>query len=315
MVRSDPKQKKLAFDRSKSAERPKASTNMAESAVDTGGTSTQVGLDTIMAELKTGFRAIDARFDTITTRLDRMGERLDKQDARILNAEGRVSTLEDTSTTVVRRLERLETRLKTMAIKNEDLEARGRRNSIRIVGIAESTSTGRIDLFVEHLLTELFDRKSFTSNFVVERAHRSLGPRPVPGAPARPIIARLLNFRDRDTVLRLARESGGLRYHNSAISIYPDFTMAVQDARRKYTDARVALRKLGIRYGMLYPAKLLIDVDGKAKFFETPAEVMSFCKNYTPRRSTPDRGGAGGTPTRSQGAMSVDLFTSEQPQT
>mgnify|MGYP002804780262 CR=1 FL=1 len=166
MVWGEPKQKKLAFERSKSAERPKTPVSMAESTRDAGRTDPPVGLESIMAELKTGFRAIDARFDTIMTPLDRMGERLDKQDTRIQNAEGRVSTLEDTSAAVVKRLECLETRHKMVAIKNEDLEARGRRNNIRVVEIAESTATGRMDLFIERLLTDLFDRSSFTPTFV-----------------------------------------------------------------------------------------------------------------------------------------------------
>ena len=103
--------------------------------------------------------------------------------------EERVSGVEDTTTIMAKRLERLETCLKTVAIKNEDLEARGRCNNILILGVVETTDTGRKDIFVERLLSELFDRQFFTSPFVIERAHRSLGPRPVPGAP--PLRARL----------------------------------------------------------------------------------------------------------------------------
>ena len=89
------------------------------------GIDPSTGLDAIMSELKMGFRAIDVRFNTITASLEQMDERLDRQNTRIGEAERRISTLEDTST-IVKSLECLETRLKLGAIKNEELEARDR---------------------------------------------------------------------------------------------------------------------------------------------------------------------------------------------
>lgn len=116
-------------------------------------------------------------------------------------------------------------------MKNEDIKARSRRN-VCILGVPETTSTGRMDTFVESLLTDLFGRESFTYSFVVERAHCTTGPRPIPGAPVRPILARLLNFRDRDTALGMARENGTLSLQGSTIALFPDFTAMVQEARR-----------------------------------------------------------------------------------
>ena len=280
MVRGDPKQKKLLYTRSTSVTRAPTGNTMAGALGTESPTASTVGLEAIMAELKTGFRAIDARFDTVTTRLDQMCVRLDKQDTRMHEAENRIPTLEDTSASQAKRIERLEIRLKSIAVRSEDLEARSRRNNIRILGIAESAATGRLDVFVETLLSDLMQRDSFSPSFLVERAHRSLGPRPPPGAPARPIIACLLNFRDRDTILCKARELGQLNHQGASLSIYPDYTQLVQEARRKFQEAKIQLRRLGLKYGMYYPARLRIDVNGRAKFFDSPSLVMAFCKTY-----------------------------------
>ncbi|KAJ1097868.1 hypothetical protein NDU88_002984 [Pleurodeles waltl] len=79
-----------------------------------------------MAELRSGFKATDARFDTLVKHLDRMGEHLDRQDPRMEEAEEYISTLEDRATKVEKRVAKLESRLRTFAIKNEDLLMRRR---------------------------------------------------------------------------------------------------------------------------------------------------------------------------------------------
>lgn len=136
----------------------------------------------VLAELRAGFKALDSRFDALDQRLDSMGVRLDKHEGRLTTAESRISDLEDGVAQMTKKHEKLERILKTVAMKNMDLEARGRRYNLRITGVAETTNTGRLDLFVEKLLTDLFGREAFTDTFVVERAHRVLGPRPQPGA-------------------------------------------------------------------------------------------------------------------------------------
>ena len=97
---------------------------------------------------------------------------------------------------------------------------------MRILGVPEPTNTGRMEEYVEKFLITL------SKVLVVTRAHRSLGTRPPPGSPSRPIVAKLLNYRDRDAVLRLARESGSITYEGN--SIYSDFTLQVQETRCKF---------------------------------------------------------------------------------
>lgn len=84
--------------------------------------------------------------------------------------------------------------LKIIAEKIEDLEARSWRNNVRILGLAETTNTGRMEDFIEMLLVDLFGRDSFSAHLTIERAHRSLAARPPEGAPPRPVIVRFLNY-------------------------------------------------------------------------------------------------------------------------
>ncbi|KAJ1179957.1 hypothetical protein NDU88_005185 [Pleurodeles waltl] len=225
------------------------------------------GTAVIMVEIRAGFQATDSRFDTLDARLDRMNEHIDCQAARMEGAEHRRSEVEDGCADTQKRLDRVEHFLKMVASKNEDLEA----HNVRIAGVADSTDTGRMGSFVEKLLVELFGRGAFTSPFIVESMS-------CPGAPLHPVIAMHLNFRDQDTVLHQAREKAPMQYQGMSISIYTIFMPLVQDALRKYADAKALLQKSHIHYTMLYPVQLHIEMDGKQYIFTPPAVVASFCQ-------------------------------------
>ncbi|KAJ1100404.1 hypothetical protein NDU88_005490 [Pleurodeles waltl] len=101
-----------------------------------------------------------------------------------------------------------------------------------ILGLAESTDIDNMEGYIERLLTQVLGRDTFSNMFVVERAHHSLVDHPPPGAPLRPIRAKLMNYRDLDAALRRARELKTLQHEGVTISLYPDFTQQVQEAKR-----------------------------------------------------------------------------------
>ena len=47
----------------------------------------------------------------------------------------------------------------------------------------------------------------------------------------------------------------------------------VLDARQKFLDVKNTFRKLGIKYSMLYPGRLRIELDGKPNIFNTQLEA------------------------------------------
>ncbi|KAJ1147059.1 hypothetical protein NDU88_013306 [Pleurodeles waltl] len=124
---------------------------------------------------------------------------------------------------------------------------------------------------------------------VVERAHKSLGPQPLPGTHPRPIITRLLNYRDRDTVLRLARERKPLVYKNSELSFFPDYTPGEQALRRSFLPTKRLLNQAGVRFALLYPAKLRVQHKGKVLYFMDPKQAGKFVRRLPRRPETAGR--------------------------
>lgn len=191
----------------------------------------------ILIDVKTCLKEIDSKIDTLASRLDRVTRRVDKHEARLTETETRISDMEDRQTSDHDALAGVTGELGALRARCEDLEGRSRRNNVRLTGVPETTYIDNMEFYIETMFKELFG-DSLSPMFLVERAHRSLGPRPPPGTQARPILAKILNYRDRDTILRLAREKGTLHYQGNVISLYPDFTQAVQTARREFLPAK-----------------------------------------------------------------------------
>ena len=71
--------------------------------------------------------------------------------------------------------------LNKIKMKNEDLEARSRRNNIRILGLPEMTAMGKPKVYIEIMLCDIFGLEMLSPFLVVKRAHRRLAPRPIMG--------------------------------------------------------------------------------------------------------------------------------------
>lgn len=158
--------------------------------------------------------------------------------------------------------------------KCEDMEGRMRRCNVRILGIPEepnSSSTASVSKLLKEIL-------GMDKDVLIDRSHRSLGPKRQDGKP-RAIVAKLHYYQDCVEILRRARTQAPLRLHGQPVAIFPDYTTAVAKARAAFTEVRRALRdKQGVRFGILFPARLRISYEGEDKEFVDPGEAMDYVK-------------------------------------
>lgn len=90
------------------------------------------------------------------------------------------------------------------------------------------------------------------------------------------MILCLLNFRDRDELLRAARVAREISYQNTKLLLFPDYTMETQKQQRSFDVVKAAMRVKGIKYSILFPAKLRV-VDGETvPFFTNPRDATSW---------------------------------------
>lgn len=116
--------------------------------------------------------------------------------------EESLSTCTDDITQLQREVHRLIAVADTLQNKCDDLEARSRRNNVRLVGAPEDQACSTPA--VSALLKQAFGLKDAP---LLDRAHRSLFPVPGRGNPPRVIVARFHYYQDCANILRLARET------------------------------------------------------------------------------------------------------------
>ena len=216
------------------------------------------------------------RFGSLEEEVGLIRHDIQKMRERTTAVEGRISDLEDRMPPLIRETQNTSRLARAVDMRAEDFENRLRRNNVRIVGLPEKVEGRDPTQFVEQWMAEVFGKDSFTHLYAVERAHR-VPTRPLPpGNPPRPILARLLNYRDREIILRLAREKKNVQFNGTRVSFYPDFSAAVQKSRARFTEIKKRLQKVQAPYAMLYPARLRVILNGQAHFFEHPADASDW---------------------------------------
>lgn len=108
----------------------------------------------------------------------------------------------------------------------------------------------------------------------------SRGPQ---GSPPHTFIYKLLHFKDRDVVLKEARALAELRYENAKLMIFPDYSVETQRQRKSFDTVRAKLQAKGLKYSMLFPARLLVEDGETVRFFTSPEEASSWAETVCRR--------------------------------
>lgn len=158
--------------------------------------------------------------------------------------------------------------------KCEDMKGRMKRCNIRIIGIPE-TPDSSTTASVSKLITEVLQ---LDKEPLVDLSHRTLGPKR-PGGKPHVIVAKLHYYQDCVEVLRHARTRGPLRFNGEPVTIFPDYTATVAKARAAFTEVRKLLcDRQGVRYGILFPARLRVTYKGEDMEFTDPDKAMAYVK-------------------------------------
>lgn len=221
----------------------------------------------ILQELRDFRRDNKTQLDDIKEEITKTNTRLDEAEERISKTEDRIQNMEDIVAEVIKLQEHLEAKI-------TDQESRSRRENIRFYGIpegAEDDSPSMIE-FVEKLLGDNLGITD-TTNFRIERAHRSLGTKPPPTAQPRSIVVKFASFRVKDTTLRDIWQKKGLDWQGSKVNADNDYPPRIIQKRKEYAEARRILKDRGIKFNTVFPSRLHVKYTDGPVTYETVEEA------------------------------------------
>ena len=247
--------------------------------------------DALSSEMKDSFdkvlKAIADTKNTLQTQISTVATELGllRVDHRALServklTEQSITELEPTQKAMQMEIKALTAKVHVLETRAEDAEGRSRRCNIRVVGLPEKIEGTNVQKYLEDWLRTQMPEGTLSQFFALERAHRVPARPPAPGRPPRPVIAKVFFFRDRDAILQRARMDGPVAIDNSKVSIFPDYTAGVQARRSSFMEVKREMRQEGIKYALMFPAKLRVTLDDSTHIFFTPAEAWDWWETY-----------------------------------
>lgn len=207
----------------------------------------------------------------IQTALDECTEKLGEHEEGLNNLDKRLEVMETCFAD-------LSNQYKKLLLKTDDLENRGRRCNLRILGVPEGAEQGNPTKFVADLLHVVLGGPGGLEQApILDRAHRAAVALPTEGGRPRPFIVRIHYYQEKERIQRLARQKGRLEFQGKQIFIFPDYSADLARRRAAFSEVKGLLRKKdGVRYGLLYPARLRISFNGETQVFDSPKAVKDF---------------------------------------
>uniref|UniRef100_A0A087YRQ6 L1 transposable element RRM domain-containing protein n=1 Tax=Poecilia formosa TaxID=48698 RepID=A0A087YRQ6_POEFO len=263
------KQTKL-FDHNLRGEARKANKNMAEPEEISDSENSKS--DQILVALESLKSEFSSKLDGLLVTLQDMKQEMKDYNERMLRAEDRISSAEDEVANLQASVSALQAKNKSMEDKLIDLETRSRLNNLRLVNLPEGAEGSDLCAFLEKWIPEALGSEKLQTSLSLERAHR-LGPRKDGASRPRALIMKFLNFREKQAVIRVAREKKDIFYKDKRVHFYPDLATGLHQQRKKFDPIREVLRNLNIRNGITYPATLLVTYENETLAFKTPEEA------------------------------------------
>ncbi|RXN10941.1 LINE-1 type transposase domain-containing 1 [Labeo rohita] len=249
-----------------------------------GETFESVSTDLLISELTK--QRISIRDDISALIQESIGPLQSSMNALRESVEGFQSRLTATETLAGENFEKVsaaEKAIKTLQTQNAslldrigDLENRSRRANLRIVNVPEGSENGKDPVtFVAELLLEMTGTEVFDNPPILERAHQSPGQKPADGRKPRPFVVCFHRFQEKERLLRWARQHE-MKYKGNLVRIYQDLSATLSRKRSSYNGIKQSLYQKGIRFQLLYPARLRVTFNEETLVFNTPEEAKQF---------------------------------------
>ena len=146
--------------------------------------------------------------------------------------------------------------------------------NIRIIGV-EEREKGPEEIF-EETIVENFPNMGKGIVSQVQQAQKVPGRINPRRNTERHIVIKLMKIKDKDKILKAAREKQQISYKGIPIRLSADFSTETLQARREWHDIFTVMTGKNLQPRILYPARLSFRFDGEIKTFADKQKLREF---------------------------------------
>uniref|UniRef100_K7E4Q3 L1 transposable element RRM domain-containing protein n=1 Tax=Monodelphis domestica TaxID=13616 RepID=K7E4Q3_MONDO len=174
---------------------------------------------------------------------------------------------------------KLEENIKYLTDKVIDLENRGRRENLKIIGLPEKPEINtKLDMVIQDIIKENCPEiLEQGGNTATDRAHRTPSTLNPQKTTPRNVIAKFQSYQTKEKILQEARKRQ-FRYKGMPIRVTQDLASSTLNDRKAWNMIFRKARELGLQPRISYPAKLTIYFQGKVWAFNKIEDFQLFAK-------------------------------------
>uniref|UniRef100_A0A5F8HGN1 L1 transposable element RRM domain-containing protein n=1 Tax=Monodelphis domestica TaxID=13616 RepID=A0A5F8HGN1_MONDO len=198
---------------------------------------------------------------------------------RIRQLEDNEQVKEQESIKQSQKIKKLEENIKYLTDKVTDLENRGRRDNLRIIGLPENPEINhKLNIVIQDIIKENCPEiLEQGGNTATERAHRTPSTLNPQKTTPRNVIAKFQSFQAKEKILQEARKRQ-FRYKGMPIRVTQDLASSTLNDDKAWKMIFRKARELGLQPRISYPAKLTIYFQGKVWAFNKIEDFQLFAK-------------------------------------
>ena len=173
-----------------------------------------------------------------------------------------------------------EKRLKTNEESLRELWDNVKRTNIHIIGVPEGEEREKeTEKIFQEIIAENFPnmgKEPLTQIQAAQQVPYKINPR---RNTPRHILIKLIKIKDKEKVLKAAREKKQIAHKGTPIRLSADFSAETLQARREGHDVLNMMKGKNLQPRLLYPARLLFRFEGEIKSFTNKQKLREF--SYT----------------------------------
>ena len=171
-----------------------------------------------------------------------------------------------------------ETRIQKNEERLRNLQDISKRSDIQIIGVPEGEEEEQeIENLFEQIMKENFPNLAKEIDFQevqeAQRVPKKLDPRK---HTLRHIILTLPKMKQKERILKAAREKDTVTYKGVPIRLSTEFSKETLQARRGWQEVFQVMKGKGLHPRLLYPAKLSFRMEGQIKCFPDKVKLKEF---------------------------------------